>query len=88
MNKIPYVSRLSKNTRRETESLMLMVTPRIIIQEEEEELLDFLATSGLSTHGVGEESGWRKKPAQPRNESIDYLEKSPRLCRKFWSPRS
>jgi general secretion pathway protein D len=41
LNKIPYVSRLFKNTGvgRETESLMLMVTPRIIINEEEEELL-------------------------------------------------
>nr|ADY58456.1 type II and III secretion system protein [Rubinisphaera brasiliensis DSM 5305] len=41
LNKIPYVSRLFKNTGvgRETESLMLMVTPRIIIQEEEEQLL-------------------------------------------------
>lgn len=41
LNKIPYVSRLFKNTGvgRETESVMLMVTPRIIIQEEEEELL-------------------------------------------------
>ena len=41
LNKLPYISRLFKNTGvgRETESLMLMVTPRIIIQEEEEELL-------------------------------------------------
>ena len=41
MNKIPYVSRLFKNTGvgRETDSLLLMVTPRIIIAEEEEELL-------------------------------------------------
>jgi type II secretory pathway component GspD/PulD (secretin) len=41
LNKIPYVSRLFKNSGvgRETESLMMMVTPRIIIQEEEEELL-------------------------------------------------
>ncbi|WP_197439612.1 hypothetical protein [Calycomorphotria hydatis] len=41
LNKIPYISRLFKNTGlgRQTESLMLMVTPRIIIQEEEEELL-------------------------------------------------
>jgi general secretion pathway protein D len=41
MNKIPYISRLFKNTGvgRETDSLMLMVTPRIIIGEEEEELL-------------------------------------------------
>lgn len=45
LNKIPYISRLFKNTGvgRETESVMLMVTPRIIIQEEEEELL------GIST---------------------------------------
>ncbi len=41
LNKLPYISRLFKNTGvgRETESLMLMVTPRIIIQEEEEQLL-------------------------------------------------
>jgi type II secretory pathway component GspD/PulD (secretin) len=41
LNKIPYISRLFKNTGvgRETESLMMMVTPRIIILEEEEELL-------------------------------------------------
>ncbi|PPR17848.1 MAG: hypothetical protein CFH40_02551, partial [Alphaproteobacteria bacterium MarineAlpha10_Bin3] len=41
LNKIPYISRLFKNSGvgRETESIMLMVTPRIIIQEEEEELL-------------------------------------------------
>ena len=41
LNKIPYVSRLFKNSGvgRETESVMLMVTPRIIIQEEEEELI-------------------------------------------------
>lgn len=41
LNKIPYVSRLFRNSGvgRETESLMLMVTPRIIIQEEEESLL-------------------------------------------------
>jgi len=47
LNKIPYVSRLFKNTGvgRETESLMLMVTPRIIIQEEEEELLGIPRTN-------------------------------------------
>ena len=41
LNKIPYLSRLFKNTGvgRETSSLMLMVTPRIVILEEEEELL-------------------------------------------------
>ncbi len=46
LNKIPYVSRLFKNSGvgRETESIMMMVTPRIIIQEEEEELI--LGTSG------------------------------------------
>jgi general secretion pathway protein D len=39
LNKIPYVNRLFKNVGigRATTSLMLMVTPRIIIQEEEEE---------------------------------------------------
>jgi general secretion pathway protein D len=38
LNKIPYVNRLFKNVGigRETQSLMMMVTPRIIIQEEEE----------------------------------------------------
>lgn len=47
LNKIPYISRLFKNSGvgRETESVMLMVTPRIIIHEEEEELI--LGTSGL-----------------------------------------
>lgn len=39
LSKIPYVNRLFKNTGygRDTESLLIMVTPRIIIQEEEEE---------------------------------------------------
>ena len=38
LNKIPYISRLFKNVGigREAQSLMMMVTPRIIIQEEEE----------------------------------------------------
>ncbi|MCY2992662.1 MAG: general secretion pathway protein GspD [Planctomycetota bacterium] len=38
LSKIPYLSRLFKNVGigRETQSLMMMVTPRIIIQEEEE----------------------------------------------------
>ena len=41
LNKLPYISRLFKNTGvgRETDSLMLMVTPRIVILEEEEGLL-------------------------------------------------
>ena len=39
LSKLPYVSRLFKNvgSGRETQTLMMMVTPRIIIQEEEEE---------------------------------------------------
>jgi type II secretory pathway component GspD/PulD (secretin) len=39
LSKIPYINRLFKNVGygREVESLMMMVTPRIIIQEEEEE---------------------------------------------------
>ena len=38
LSKIPYINRLFKNVGygRETESLMIMVTPRIIIKEEEE----------------------------------------------------
>ena len=38
LNKIPYIQRLFANTAigRETQSIMIMVTPRIIIQEEEE----------------------------------------------------
>jgi general secretion pathway protein D len=41
LSKIPYVNRLFKNTAigRETSTLMMTVTPRIIIQEEEEALL-------------------------------------------------
>ena len=41
MSKLPYINRLFKNVGigRETQSLMLMVTPRIIIQEEEEQKL-------------------------------------------------
>jgi type II secretory pathway component GspD/PulD (secretin) len=39
LSKLPYVNRLFKNVGygRETDSLLMMVTPRIIIQEEEEE---------------------------------------------------
>ncbi|QDU91016.1 outer membrane porin HofQ [Pirellulimonas nuda] len=45
LSKIPYIDRLFRNVGigRETDSLMMMVTPRIIIQEEEEEKL------GIST---------------------------------------
>jgi general secretion pathway protein D len=46
LNKIPYLKRLFSNVAigRDTESLMLMVTPRIIIQEEEESLLGIQPT--------------------------------------------
>lgn len=49
MNKLPYINRLFKNVGigRETQSLMMMVTPRIIIQEEEEEKL------GIGGFGTG-----------------------------------
>jgi general secretion pathway protein D len=41
LSKVPYINRLFRNVAigRETDSLMMMVTPRIIIQEEEEERL-------------------------------------------------
>ncbi len=41
LSKLPYINRLFRNVSigRETDSLMMMVTPRIIIQEEEEERL-------------------------------------------------
>jgi general secretion pathway protein D len=41
LNKVPFINRLFKNVGigRETQSLMMMVTPRIIIQEEEEQKL-------------------------------------------------
>jgi len=41
LSKIPYLNRLFKNVGigRDAQSLMMMVTPRIIIQEEEEEKL-------------------------------------------------
>jgi len=44
LNKLPYVNRLFKNVGigRETQSLMMMVTPRIIIQAEEEEAIGIL----------------------------------------------
>jgi general secretion pathway protein D len=41
LSKVPYINRLFRNVGigRETQSLLMMVTPRIIIQEEEESLL-------------------------------------------------
>ncbi len=46
LNKLPYINRLFKNVGigRETQSLMMMVTPRIIIQEEEEEKIGVVQT--------------------------------------------
>ena len=46
LSKLPYINRLFKNVGigRETQSLMMMVTPRIIIQEEEEERLGIPST--------------------------------------------
>jgi general secretion pathway protein D len=46
LSKVPYINRLFKNVGigRETDSLMMMVTPRIIIQEEEEERLGVAQT--------------------------------------------
>lgn len=45
LSKVPYINRLFRNVGigRETNSLMMMVTPRIIIQEEEEERLGIAA---------------------------------------------
>jgi general secretion pathway protein D len=47
LSKIPYVNRLFKNTGygRDVESLLILVTPRIIIQEEEEERQTGIAPS-------------------------------------------
>lgn len=47
LSKLPYINRLFKNVGigRETQSLMMMVTPRIIIQEEEEALLGLAPAS-------------------------------------------
>jgi general secretion pathway protein D len=46
LSKVPYINRLFKNVGigRETDSLMMMFTPRIIIQEEEEERLGVAQT--------------------------------------------
>jgi len=51
LNKVPYLNRLFKNVGigRETQSLMMMVTPRIIIQEEEEERLGIVAPRAPTT---------------------------------------
>lgn len=48
LSKVPYISRLFKNVGigREAQSLMMMVTPRIIIQEEEEQKLGIEVPEG------------------------------------------
>ena len=40
LSKIPYINRLFRNTGygRESTSLLMMITPRIVIQEEEEQI--------------------------------------------------
>jgi type II secretory pathway component GspD/PulD (secretin) len=50
LSKIPYINRLFKNVGygREVESLMMMVTPRIIVQEEEEERATGLGRERIS----------------------------------------
>ena len=50
LSKIPYINRLFKNVGygRETESLLMMVTPRIIINEEEE-----FRQTGVGTGALG-----------------------------------
>jgi type II secretory pathway component GspD/PulD (secretin)/tetratricopeptide (TPR) repeat protein len=53
LSKIPYISRLFKNVGygREAESLLIMVTPRIIINEEEEYKQTRVGTGGLGASG-------------------------------------
>lgn len=53
LSKIPYLSRLWKNVGygRDTSSLLIMVTPRIIINEEEEELQTGVNTRALQGQG-------------------------------------
>ena len=53
LSKIPYISRLFKNVGygRETQSLLIMVTPRIIINEEEEYRQTGVGAGGLAGSG-------------------------------------
>jgi Flp pilus assembly secretin CpaC len=53
LSKIPYINRLFKNVGygRETESLMMMVTPRIIINEEEEQRQVLGGVAGPGAYG-------------------------------------
>jgi type II secretory pathway component GspD/PulD (secretin) len=59
LSKIPYINRLFKNVGygREAESLMLMVTPRIIITEEEEIRQTGVQTRASGAEGIGAEEG-------------------------------
>ncbi len=56
LSKIPYIKRLFSNTSigRETTSLMMMVTPRIVIQDEEEKYLTGLTEKDFNTGGGDE----------------------------------
>jgi type II secretory pathway component GspD/PulD (secretin) len=55
LSKVPYINRLFKNVGygRETESLLIMVTPRIIIQGEEEERQTGFTTPQTGAGGAG-----------------------------------
>ncbi len=55
LSKIPYINRLFKNVGygREAESLLIMVTPRIIVQEEEEERQTGFSAANVSERATG-----------------------------------
>jgi type II secretory pathway component GspD/PulD (secretin) len=67
LSKLPYINRLFKNVGygREAESLMLMVTPRIIINEEEEEL-QLENRPGLLTPAAGQGGPGAAQPGGTR----------------------
>lgn len=54
LSKVPYINRLFKNVGygRETDSMLIMVTPRIIIQEEEQEMQTGFRESAAITGGT------------------------------------
>jgi type II secretory pathway component GspD/PulD (secretin) len=58
LSKIPYISRLFKNTGygRDTESLLMLVTPRVIINEEEETRMTGVG-AGLGLPGAAAQGG-------------------------------
>src|SRR5207245_8357018 len=53
LSKIPYIDRLFKNVGygRETESLLMMVTPRIVINEEEDQRKEFVTAAAAPGPG-------------------------------------